>query len=427
MLQEGDHEGTRLITHPVSWGQLARPLISLFALSLSITLTYPDSGQAEVRVVTGTGHHRMGDRETKADAVRLATEQAKIQALEQVATYLESVTVVRDLDVTQDEIRSYTAGMVVVLDQQVRTELDGAAVVIRVALTAQVDTDEVAQAIATLKQNEDAREQLLALREDVKQLQQELETTNEALAAATSPEQAKQLSQERNDLLNRAESDAMVAQAWTDWVLIAPSIHPYPSAGLAQVQAWLSLAGRLNPNNPYLAIARQTVGAKAPPEPPQPRQPPVPHTVPFLPGYYVVPQEPGQPGTTPPANARQLSSIYQLNPLLPNPSGQPPQPGNTTTIIQVPAQPGTSLPHSGRSMMPTYRQVPPPNGQPTLRTLHTHQPGSDNISPSAPQPSGVTPRGIPPAILYQVPQKPATVPSPPSQTVPSQGRHQGER
>ena len=91
----------------------------------------------------------MTERDTRIDAIRLATEQAKQQALEQVASYLESVTVVRNLDVTQDELRSYTAGMVVVLDQQVDTALDGEVVVIRVTLKAQVDSEEAAQAIIT--------------------------------------------------------------------------------------------------------------------------------------------------------------------------------------------------------------------------------------------------------------------------------------
>ena len=69
-------------------------------LTLGLALGCPESGRAEVRIVTGMGDHRISDRETKADAVRLATEEAKKQALEQVASYLESVTVVRDLDVT---------------------------------------------------------------------------------------------------------------------------------------------------------------------------------------------------------------------------------------------------------------------------------------------------------------------------------------
>lgn len=403
------------------------PLLCLFTINLGTMLAWPDAGRAEIRVVTGTGEHRMSDRETKDDAVRLATEQAKKQALEQVASYLESVTVVRDLDVTQDEIRSYTAGMVLVLDQQVKTDLDGDLIVIRVDLTAQVDTDEVAQAIAALKQNEDVRGELLALKQEVDQLQQELEAANQALAAATSPEQARQLSQQRNDLLDRAQSNAMVAQAWTDWVLVAPFVQPYPQGGLAQIQVLLSLAGRLNPNNPHLAVAQQVVGAKAPPLPPQPPRPPVPHTVPFLPGYYVVPQQPAQSGTTqPPAstNSRQLSSVYQLNPLLPNPSGQPPVSGNSTTIIQVPAQPGIPLPQSGRSTMPMYRQVPAPNSPPAPSTLHTHQPGGAEGSPSHQRPIPQH-QQFHPSATRQVPPAAVAPPSPPPQHSPNKGTNQG--
>ena len=214
MIRDGIHRGARLVTltSPV----VACPLLGLCTLSLSILLACPTSGHAELRVVTGIGEHYMSDRETKENAVRLATEEAKKQALEQVASYLESVTVVRDLDVTQDEIRSYTAGMVLVLDQEVKTELDGDAVVIHVDLTAQVDTDEVAHAIAALKANVDAREELLALQQDVDQLHQELEAANEALSAATSPQQIQQLMQERNDLLNRAQSDAMLGRLLDD-------------------------------------------------------------------------------------------------------------------------------------------------------------------------------------------------------------------
>ena len=376
-------------------------------------LACPLPSLAEVRVVTGTGEHRMSDRETKAEALRLATEQAKKHALEQVASYLESVTVVRNLDVTQDEIRSYTAGIVTVHDQQVQTELDGDVVTVRVKLTAQVDTEEVAHAIAALRQNQDAREQLLALRRDVEQLQHDLEAANRAISAAGSPEQAQRLTAKRNELLNRTESDAMVAQAWTDWVLVTPMMQPYPSAGLSQVQGWLALAGRLNPSSPYLAVAQQTVGAKAPPAPPQPQRPPVPHTVPFLPGYSVVPQQRGPSGATH-DNSRQQSNVDQLNPL--QPSAPPPPAGNTTTIIQVPAPAESSLSSTGRAMMPTYRQVPPPSDHPPTGTLHTHQAGDQ---------SHVMPREVPPVVRYQVPQKTVTLPSPPSPDILDKGTAQG--
>ena len=108
-------------------------------------------------MVVSQGDYRMGDRDTREDALRLATEAAKRNALEQVATYLESMTVVEGFEVTKDEITTYTAGLVVVHDQQTNLSLDGDTVVITVDLTSQVDTEEVAQAILALRENEDAR------------------------------------------------------------------------------------------------------------------------------------------------------------------------------------------------------------------------------------------------------------------------------
>jgi hypothetical protein len=200
-------------------------------------------------------------------------------------------------------------------------------------------------------------------------------------------------------------------------VLVAPQMQPYPSAGLAQVQGWLAFASRLSPGNPHLTIAQKTVAAKNPPAPPQPRRPPVPHTVPFLPGYSVAPQQADQSGAHP-DNSEQLSSIYQLNPVLPDSSARESSAETTRTIIQAPASPESSLSSARRAMMPTYRQVPPPTDLSTSGTLLTHQGGD-------PSPEG--PRTVGPAIKYQVPQKRATAPpsssSPPTvpDTVPDKG------
>ena len=69
-----------------------------------------------------------------------------------MATYLESITVVEGVDITRDEITTYTAGLVVVHDQQTTLSLDGDAVIITVDLTSQIDTEEVAQAILALRE-----------------------------------------------------------------------------------------------------------------------------------------------------------------------------------------------------------------------------------------------------------------------------------
>ncbi|HKR78627.1 MAG TPA: DUF4124 domain-containing protein, partial [Nitrospira sp.] len=136
-----------------------------------------------LRVVTASAEYRMGDHDTRLDAARMAIEAAKRQALEQVATYLESVTEVKALDVTRDEIRTYTAGMVTVLNQQTSTRLENGEVVVRVNLTAQVDQDEVVVAINALRDNESAVRELVSLRGEAEQLRQRLEDANQALGA----------------------------------------------------------------------------------------------------------------------------------------------------------------------------------------------------------------------------------------------------
>lgn len=235
--------------------------VVLFGLVLAAMVSLDAPALADIRVVNAQGEHRMGDRDTREDAIRLATEAAKRNALEQVAVYLESVTVVSDMDVTKDEIRTYTAGLVIVLTQQVTTTLDGDVVVIRVNLLAQMDADEVAQAITALRESEDARVQLAALKRENEQLQDELNIVNQALGSASTPEQIQEAAHKRKEILNRVQSNAMVSQAWTNWVLVSP---------LGVPQTLLNSAGGLSPTNPHVAIARQVITTRQPPAPRQP-------------------------------------------------------------------------------------------------------------------------------------------------------------
>jgi hypothetical protein len=230
----------------------------------------PSPPPVAVRVVTASGEYRMGDHDTRADAVRLAIEAAKRQALEQVATYLESVTEVKNLDVTRDDIRTYTAGIVLVLNQEISTRLEGETVVIQADLTAQVDPNEVAQAITALRDNESAKQELVALRAETDQLHQQLDAANQALTTAVSPNEVQTLNQQRQDLLNQLQTNALVSQAWTDWVYVRPIIYPYPWIGVQQVHGLLLQARQLNPMNRHLQVVQQVVTARAGALPPAP-------------------------------------------------------------------------------------------------------------------------------------------------------------
>jgi hypothetical protein len=380
-------------------------LIALFVM-LSV---WPSVTLAEVRVVTAQGEHRMGDRDTREDAIRLATEAAKRNALEQVAVYLESVTIVDGLDVTKDEIRTYTAGLVLVLEQETNTTLDGDTIVVRTDLVAQIDTEEVKQAIAALRENEDARHQLVSLQQENDQLQQDLDAANQALAQASTAEQTQQASQRRQDILNRVQANAMVSQAWTDWVLVSPA--GYPSSSL---QALLNVAQGLYPASSHIHAAQQMITARQPPSPPQPPAPPAPETrPPTMPNYQITPapgsqtaprtlneityrtptapphigNQPGVIHQMPSTGSRSLTDVRQLNPFLPSPSAAPPMshqtptPGSRSTyalqqFLQQPqAAPGTP---------PVTTHLPP--------TMHQrHSPAFQHV-PHVP--SQISPQGF---------------------------------
>lgn len=208
-----------------------------------------------LRVVTGTGEYRMGDHDTRTDATRLAIEAAKRQALEQVAMYLESVTEVKNLDVTRDEIRAYTAGIVTVLNQQVRTRLEDGAVVIQADVTAQVDRDEVVTAINGLRENERAAQELTSLKAETDQLRQQLDAANQALAAAHTAEQVQALTLQRQQVLNQMQADGLVMQALAGYAYITP-------AKVQQINELLGRARQLHPSNPHVPAAEQTMSSR---------------------------------------------------------------------------------------------------------------------------------------------------------------------
>ena len=319
-------------------------LLVSFLFLIAADFSVLPSACAEPRVVNAQGEHRMGDRDTREDAIRLATEAAKRNALEQVATYLESVTIVNGMDVTKDEIRTYTAGLVLVLNQQISTSLDGDVVVIKTDLLAQMDTEEVARAITALRENEDARVQLAELKQENEQLQEELQAANQALGTASTPDQVQQAALRRKEILNRVQSNAMVSQAWTNWVLVSPIGIP---------QGFLNSASGLFPANPHIAIAQQIIAYRQPhtaPAPPRPGSYPG-----RMPSHELVPPPGGSAG------ARPLNeSIHRTPRGVPQgdrqPMGQPGQwSGGAKRSPQAPLSAG---PPAVQQPGPHYRGTP---------------------------------------------------------------------
>ena len=81
-------------------------IMILFLILLPIT------SSAQVHDVEATGEYVMGDNDTKIEARRIALEHAKRLAVEQIGTYLESETIVKDRMLTKDEIRTYASAII---------------------------------------------------------------------------------------------------------------------------------------------------------------------------------------------------------------------------------------------------------------------------------------------------------------------------
>ncbi len=214
----------------------------------------PAAASAEVRTLTASGEYRMGDNDTKTDAKRLALLDAKRLALEQVGTYLEGVTEVKNLSVTRDEIRSYTAGLVEVVEQATRTTLEGETTVVRVDVTVKVDPADVARQLQELRKNEQAREDLLRAKAESDVLKKELEEKNKQLAALTGSA-AEAAVQQRQAVLARADANDLVALTWQlpagarDEILTQSK--PPTAEELAKYRAKLEAALKLDPENAW--------------------------------------------------------------------------------------------------------------------------------------------------------------------------------
>jgi hypothetical protein len=168
---------------------------------------------AELRTITATGEYRMGDHDTRADAKRLALLDAKRLALEQAGTYIESITQVKNFDLTKEEIRACTAGIVEVTEQATRITLEGETTVVRVAVTVNIDTDVVVRQIDALRKNETVKAELLRAREEADRLRRERDALQRELAAAKSKPEVEALAQKRRKALTGADVFALLAQA----------------------------------------------------------------------------------------------------------------------------------------------------------------------------------------------------------------------
>ena len=210
---------TRRIFHAEE-GPALKALLTL-SLLVIVNLILCGISLAEVKVIEADGTYLMGDNDSKIDARRIATQEAKRKALELAGSYVESMTQVQNFQLTNDEIKSYTAG---ILETEIVSELMGGTAErpqVTVKVRCRIDTDTVVAQISRFRENEELKEQLNYAVQQKDALQKERDALVQRLAAQTNKTQAAATQKKLDAVLSKEEANDDVNRVW---VSIGPQL-----------------------------------------------------------------------------------------------------------------------------------------------------------------------------------------------------------
>jgi tetratricopeptide (TPR) repeat protein len=240
-------------------------LIATHALAGPVTLTREYSYLA-------------GDADSKLSSRSIALEQVKRLLLEELGTYLVSNTIVRNSQLSKDEIVTYTAGAVVTVILE--EKWDGTTYYLKAKLTA--DPDNVAKSLAAIKNDQERKDELNQLRrqttdslQEIARLKMELAEAKKAPVAGANPAKSAELQRkytertgelaakeflEQGIMLRNEKKYGEAVAAYTKAIKLAPDWgRPFAGRGAAylklknysQGEQDLERAGAIDPNNMF--------------------------------------------------------------------------------------------------------------------------------------------------------------------------------
>lgn len=179
--------------------------LTLFVLFLSLLVPFITFSKGYN--VETTGEYVMGDSDTKVEARKIALENGKLLAIEQIGTYLESETIVRDGKISKDEIRTYTSGILKtsVISEEVSL-LENKTTVFKIRIKSNVDIGTLEQKIKEIKGDKQREQRLDVLQNENIRLLQELEQLSLQLRNVN-PTEYKNLRSKRDDLFEKIEKN----------------------------------------------------------------------------------------------------------------------------------------------------------------------------------------------------------------------------
>ncbi|MEK6700334.1 MAG: hypothetical protein AABZ10_14980 [Nitrospirota bacterium] len=172
------------------------------------------NAHAEIRVIEAENTYTMGDNDSKVDARRIATQEAKRKALELAGTYVASLTQVKEYKLSKDEVTTYTAG--VVETEIVSEEMRGSTrhPEIYIKARCKIDTDVLMEQIDRYQENQELREQLETSARESDALRKERDALVKQLAAEKDKARAEETRKKLDTALTNEESIDDTNRVW---------------------------------------------------------------------------------------------------------------------------------------------------------------------------------------------------------------------
>nr|HID59131.1 hypothetical protein [Desulfobacterales bacterium] len=148
--------------------------INVIAIFSIILILSPSSLLGDTKVVIAEGKYVMGDLDSKTDGKRLALMDAKRLALEKAGTYLESMSEVKNYELTKDEVNSLAAGVLSVEVLKEKWKMSGENLMVTVTIKATINTDWLKDRIEALRANREDVGEFKNIQAQLKALQEEL-------------------------------------------------------------------------------------------------------------------------------------------------------------------------------------------------------------------------------------------------------------
>jgi tetratricopeptide (TPR) repeat protein len=223
------------------------------SVALILATLFSRAAYAEVKIIEVGTAYTLGDNDSKLDARRIAIQEAKRKSLELAGAYVESLTQVKNYQLTKDEINSYTAGVVEtdVASEEMRGTTEHP--VIYIKTRCKIDTAVLMTQIDKFRESEELKEQLVASAEENADLKKERDALVRQLNAEKDKEKIANTRQKLDTVLAKEEANDETHKVWINigpqLVQVDENGQQIKKADLDNSSVILERAIKVNPEN----------------------------------------------------------------------------------------------------------------------------------------------------------------------------------